>query len=187
MVEVRRTHTGIRLLDYPGWPGWIFDLDIKWLWDETEEQYQSAVGDLHMTPPPGKRRKNAREPDERAQRRIVEAAAAQNAGGTGILFLDMIAIEFPGFGSTHSRERARVVAMLSYTALSSGLCPRRAVATEIGVPLDAHAGRRVKSTTLDRWLEETRELGYLKPYGPAKHTPRRWPWEGWPEGRPPAR
>lgn len=108
-------------------------------------------------------------------------------GGTVILFLDMIAIEFPGFGSTHSRERARVVAMLSYTALSSGLCPRRAVATEIGVPLDAHAGRRVKSTTLDRWLEETRELGYLKPYGPAKHTPRRWPWEGWPEGRPPAR
>lgn len=124
------------------------------------------------TPPPGARRNDRRRPKGPERRRIADTLLGTH--NSGLLMLDFIAATRPDPRGTHDTDqRAETVALLYRTAVEQGACPREAIGHLYGVPTDSGYGSQ--SSTVDRWIGEARERGYLAPYDQQRDAPKRWP------------
>lgn len=166
MTAIDVTGKGIRLRDFPGWPGWIFYVEIDW------RTGRARPDGFHEIRPPGNRRKGpSARPDLR--RRIVDAAEAQCGHGTGFSVVDLVVASRPDpHGTHHTAERAETIAMLYRTAQAQGLSPLKTISAAYGFTIDTSGKYH---TTVERWVREARRLGFLPEYDATRHAPRRWP------------
>ncbi|ACU77794.1 hypothetical protein Caci_8981 [Catenulispora acidiphila DSM 44928] len=163
--------------DYAGWSGWVFEVDLSYVPDGGR-LVPKARG--YRAIPPVEAHKNVRKPPPKVVEEIKTAAEAQWGGGSGLLLLDMLKVDFPGFGSRDKARRARTVSRIYSAAQSSGFCPRKTLVELLDIPTKPTAAAgRVESKTLDNWLREARSEGYLPPFDPDRDLPAKWPWKRW--------
>lgn len=176
MTAIRITGRGVRLLDFPGWPGWVFVVDIDW------RTGRVRPGGFHETPPPGPRRSNAPCPSKKraVKDRIIEVAEAQCGHGTGFAMVDLVVASRPDpRGKHNTAERAETIAMVYGAAQAQGLSPLKTISKAYGFKVDTSGTIDKYSTTVERWVyREARKLGFLPKYDPEEHAPRRWPGRG---------
>lgn len=173
MTSIDLTSRGVELRDFPGWPGWVFKVNIDWRTGHVRED------GFHETRPPGDRRKPpSKRPD--VLKRIIQAAEAQCGHGTGFATVDLVVASRPNPRGTHNTaERAETIAMVYGAALAQGLAPLKTISAAYGFAIDTSGEIDEYCTTVERWVSEARKFGFLAEYDdPEQHAPRRWPGGG---------
>src|SRR4051812_16544143 len=104
------------------------------------------------------------------------AAEAQFGYGTGFAAVDFVVAARPDPRGRHDRQtRAETVALVYGTALGQGLCPYKVLSEVYNKPVNRTGTIDQYSTTIERWVREAREEGFLAPFDRDEHQPRRWP------------